>query len=139
MPGGFSNFTEDKVLEHIFPGPPWSPGAPRVGLCTENPTDTGTGAACFEVSNVGTNYARVLTSPSDWELAGTPGIVRNKEIIEFNLPSDDWGLIKYFVILNSSIYGAGDMLIYGILVPEVQIGVESAPRFNVGAINIMLE
>jgi len=139
MPGGFSNFTEDKVLEHIFPGPPWSPGAPRVGLCTANPTESGTGAACFEVSNVDTNYARVLTSPSDWELSGTPGIVRNKNTIEFNDPTDVWGLITYFVIVNSSIYGQGDMLVYGPLDPAVQIGVGSIPRFNVGTINIMLE
>ena len=140
MPGGFSNFTENKVLEHIFPGPPWSPGAPRIGLCTANPTDVGTGAACFEVSNVDTNYARVLTAPDDWELSETTaGIVYNKNEIEFNSPSGDWGLIKYFAILNSSIYGQGDMLIYGLLDPEIEIVVGSIPRFSPHAMRILLE
>jgi len=140
MPGGFSDFSEDSVLEHIFSGPPWTPGAPRVGLCTADPTDAGTGDFCFEVSDVDTNYARVLTDPSDWELSvTTPGIVYNKSAIEFNIPTGDWGLLKYFAIFDSSIYGQGNMLIYGPLIPEVTIVVGSIPRFGVNTILIQLE
>lgn len=140
MPGGFSNFTENRVLEHIFPGPPWSPGAPRVGLCTDNPTEAGTGAACFEVSNVNTNYARVSTNPGDWELSViTPGMLYNKNTIEFNSPSGYWGLLKYFAIFNSSIYGQGDMLIYGPLVPEIEIVSGSIPRFLTHTMLLQLE
>lgn len=139
MPGGFSNFTENKVLEHIFPGPPWSPGAPRVGLCTANPTEAGTGANCFELPNEN-NYARVLTAPGDWELSGTPGIVYNKNTIEFNVPSGDWGLVTYFAIFNSSIHGQGDMLIYGPLDPSpVELILGSIPRFSAHAMSVMLE
>jgi len=138
---GFSNFTENKVLEHILPGPPWSPGAIRIGLCTADPTDAGTGADCNEVSNVDTNYARVLTAPGDWDLSVlADGIAYNKNVIEFNEPTYlDWGLIKYFAIFNSSIYGQGDMLIYGPLTPEIEILVGSMPRFNVNTIIITLE
>lgn len=139
MPGGFSNFLEVKILEHIFPGPPYSPGAPRVGLCTDDPTEAGTGANCFEVFNIGTNYARVLTSPGDWELGGTPGTVYNKNSITFNTPSADWGLIKFFAIFNSSIWGVGDMLIYGPLVPEIDIIAGSVPRFDAFSMLLQLE
>jgi len=111
MPGGFSDFLEAMILRHIFIED-YSPGDLYLGLCTANPTETGTGAACFEVSNIGTNYARVLTEPGDWELGVTPGTVYSKEAITFNIPSGDWGLLTYFVILDSGTYGQGNMLIW---------------------------
>lgn len=139
MAGGFSNFLEIKCLSHIFIEDYVSPDNLYIGLCLANPTDAGTGAACFEVSDVDTNYARVETAPSDWELSGTPGIVYNKNAIEFNIPSDDWGLIKSFVILDSGTYGTGNMLIYGPVDPEIEIVQGSIPRFSAGAMSIALE
>lgn len=139
MAGGFSNFLEDKTLGHVFIEDYVAPDNLYIGLCIANPTDAGTGAACNEVSDVDTNYARVETEPSDWELSGTPGIVLNKEIIEFNDPSGDWGLLTHFVILDSGTYGIGNMLVYGPLDPAIEIVFGSIPRFSVGAMSIMLE
>lgn len=138
MAGGFTNYTEDKVLEHIFTGPSWTPGVLRVALCLANPTESGTGAACFEVSDVDTNYARVLAG-ADWELTGTPGIVRNTSEFEFNSPSSDWGLITHFALIDSGIYGQGNMVIYGPVDPVVEIVQGSIPRFRVNAMSISLE
>lgn len=138
MPGGFSNFLEDKSLGHIFIEDYVAPDNLYIGLCTANPTETGTGASCFELPNED-NYARVETVPGDWELAATPGIVRNKNMIEFNVPDANWGLIKYFVILDSGTYDQGNMLIYGLVDPEVEIVEGSIPRFSVGAMSILLE
>lgn len=140
MPGGFSNFLEDKALRHVFIEDYAAPDNLYVGLCMANPTDIGTGAACFEVNEMYTDYARVITDADDWESSETiAGIIRNKNAIEFSTPSADWGLIKYFAILDSGVYGEGNMLIYGPVDPEIEIVQGSIPRFSAGAMNILLE
>jgi len=139
MPGGFSNFTEDRVLEHIFIEDYVAPDNIYVGLCTADPTDVGTGATCFELPDED-NYARVETTPNDWILSGsTAGILYNKNAIEFNMPSGDWGPVTHFTILDSGTYGEGNMIVYGPLDPSpVELLQGSIPRFSAYTMVIML-
>lgn len=139
MAGGFSSFLENKVLEHIFITP-YTPGALAVGLCTADPTNTGTGANCFELPHTG-GYERVLTAPSDWILSesyGVTGVLYNKNTVEYPLPTNDWGLVTYFAIFDSTVHGEGNMLIYGLLAPAITIVEGSIPRFSVYAMVLLL-
>lgn len=137
MPGGFTNFLENKTLEHIFITP-YEPGALFIGLCTDDPTDSATGALCNEVPNAG-SYTRAAFTTSDWELAGTPGIIRNSETIVFVEPTLIWGIVTHFVIVDAVLYGTGNVLIYGPLAQGMLIIVGSMPRFVAGSMNIGLE
>lgn len=139
MAGGFSNYLEAIILEHIFIQD-YLPPTLYVGLCIADPADTGTGANCNEVPNAG-SYIRLSTSAGaggDWELSGTPGIIYNKNALTFATPSASWGTVTHFAILDDSVYGQGNMLIYGPLVPAVLIVSGSIPRFSAGAMTMML-
>lgn len=127
MSGGFTDFLENKLLEHIFITD-YLPGLLCIGLCTKDPTDTASGSACFEFANAD-NYARAEFAATDWELMGTPGYIRNKNPIDFSEPSASWGIASHFVILDETIYGTGNVLIYGRITPNVTIVAGSLPRF----------
>ena len=61
--GGFSDYWENKILDHIFGKGSYTPPTIYVGLSTADPTDDGSGLA--EPS--GNGYARKQTSASDLE------------------------------------------------------------------------
>lgn len=137
MAGGFTNFLENKVLEHLFITP-YTPGTLFVGLCSADPGETATGAYCHELAAIGA-YERVETAPGDWELAGTPGILYNKEDIEFPEPIADWGFVTHFAILDSGVYGAGNVLVYGPLAITVEVLAYEIPRFSSYSMSLFLE
>lgn len=139
MSGGFSSFLEDKTLEHIFITP-YTPGTLSVGLCTADPTNIGTGAACNELPHTG-GYERVSTETSDWILSesyGVTGVLYNKNAVEYPLPTNDWGLVTHFAILDSTVYGEGNMLISGLLASPTTIVDGSIPRFSPYAMVLLL-
>lgn len=134
---GFTNFLEDKVLEHIFVTP-YTPGSLCIGLCTQDPTDTATGAVCFELADAG-DYARATFETADWELAGIAGKVWNKNIIDFPEPTVDWGLVTHFVIVDAITYGTGNVLVYGPITPNVTLLTGSIPQFDPHMMSVLLE
>lgn len=137
MSGGFTDFLESKMLEHVFITP-YTPGILCIGLCTQDPTDLATGASCWEFAEVD-NYERAAFNTNDWELhESIPGFIQNKNAIDFVEPSGSWGIAAHFVILDSTIYGEGNVLIYGPITPNVAIVAGSKPRFAAGRMTVVL-
>ena len=130
--GGFSNYWENKILDHIFGKGSYTPPTIHVALSTADPLDDGSGIS--EPS--GNGYSRVVTSTSDWS-ASSGGAVCNTNNITFPTASGNWGTITHFALFDSAM--GGNMLAHGALdQPKVITGSDTG-KFDAGALDIGLD
>ena len=120
--GGFSDYWENKILEHIF----------GKGSYTADPTDDGSGLA--EPS--GNGYARTQTSASDWNDASN-GSMDNVIDITFAQATGSWGTITHFALFDAA--SAGNMLAHGALSQSKSIGNSDTARFQTGDLDVSLD
>ena len=130
--GGFSDYWENKILDHIFGKGNYTPPTIYVGLSTADPTDDGSGLS--EPS--GNGYARVQTSASDWNAASN-GSLDNAGNITFAQAGSNWGTITHFVLFDGAT--AGNILAYGVLSQSKSISESDTARFQVGDLRISLD
>ncbi len=130
--GGFSDYWENKILDHIFGKGNYTPPTIYVGLSTSDPTDDGSGLA--EPS--GDAYARVQTSASDWNAASN-GSLDNVSDITFAQATGNWGTITHFALFDAAT--AGNMLAHGALSQSKAIGESDTARFEAGDLDISLD
>ncbi len=129
--GGFSDYWENKILDHIFGKGSYTPPTIYVGLSTVDPTDDGSGLA--EPS--GSGYARTQTSASDWNAASN-GSLYNASDITFAQATGSWGTITHFALFDAAT--AGNMLAHGVLSQSKTIGNSDTARFQAGDLDISL-
>jgi hypothetical protein len=130
--GGFSDYWENKILDHIFGKGSYAPPTIYVGLSTANATDDGSGLS--EPS--GNGYARVQTSASDWNAASN-GSLDNAGNITFAQASGNWGTITHFALFDAAT--AGNMLAHGALSQSQSISESDTARFQAGDLQISLD
>jgi len=130
--GGFSDYWENKILDHIFGKGGYTPPTIYVGLSTADPTDDGSGLA--EPS--GNAYARVQTSASDWNAASN-GSLENASDIIFDQATGSWGTITHFALFDAAT--AGNLLAHGALSQSKAIGETDTARFEAGDLDINLD
>jgi hypothetical protein len=130
--GGFSDYWENKILDHIFGKGSYTPPTIYVGLSTADPTDDGSGLA--EPS--GNGYTRVQTSASDWNTASN-GLVDNVGNITFTQSTGNWGTITHFALFDAAT--AGNMLAHGALSQSKSISESDTARFEAGDLAISLD
>ena len=129
--GGFSDYWENKILNHIFGKGSYTPPIIYVGLSTADPSDDGSGLA--EPS--GNAYARAQTSASDWNAASS-GLLDNTGNITFTQATGNWETITHFALFDAAT--AGNMLTYGALSEPKTIGESDTARFEAGDLEISL-
>jgi hypothetical protein len=130
--GGFSDYWENKILDHIFGKGSYTPPTIYVGLSTADPTDAGSGLA--EPS--GNGYTRVQTSTSDWNAASN-GTLDNSSDITFTQATGNWGTITHFALFDAAT--AGNMLAHGALNQSKSINEPDTARFEAGDLQISLD
>jgi len=130
--GGFSDYWENKILDHIFGKGSYTPPTIYVGLSTADPTDDGSGLA--EPSSNG--YARVQTSASDWNAASN-GSLDNAGDITFAQATGNWGTITHFALFDAAT--SGNMLAHGALSQSKAISESDTARFEAGDLDISLD
>jgi hypothetical protein len=130
--GGFSDYWENKILDHIFGKGSYTPPTIYVGLSTADPTDAGSGLA--EPS--GNGYTRVQTSACDWNAASN-GTLKNSSDIIFNQATGNWGTITHFALFDAAT--TGNMLAYGVLSQSKSISESDTARFEAGDLQISLD
>ena len=130
--GGFSDYWENKILDHIFGKGSYTPPVIYVALSTANPTDDGSGFA--EPS--GNAYARRQTSASDWN-AATGGSLDNASDITFGQATGNWGTITHFALFDA--VTGGNMLAHGALNQPKAIGSSDTAKFEAGDLDISLD
>jgi hypothetical protein len=130
--GGFSDYWEKKILDHIFGKGGYTPPTIYVGLSTADPTDSDSGLT--EPS--GNGYARVQTSASDWNAASN-GSLDNADNITFAQATGNWGTITHFALFDAAT--AGNMLVYGALSQPKSINESDTAKFEAGDLDISLD
>jgi len=129
--GSFSNYLENKVLDHVFKTTSFSvPSNVYVALSTADPTESGGSIA--EPS--GNSYAR--TQCNVWN-AASGGSIANTSAITFPTATGSWGTITHFALFDAST--SGNMLAYGSLTASKAIGNGDTAQFAAGAITVTLD
>jgi hypothetical protein len=129
--GSFSDFLEDEILDHLFGKGAYSPPTIHVGLSTADPGDDGSGLA--EPS--GNGYARVATSPADWN-AATDGVMENASDIAFAEATAAWGTVTHFALFDA--LAGGNMLAHGALTESKTVASGDTAEFAVGDLAVSL-
>lgn len=128
---GFTNYTEDLVLNWVFTtNSATRPTSWYVALYTVAPGESGGGTECS-----GTSYARQSAS---FTVTGTaPTTASNSAAIEFPTAGGSWGTIVAAAILDAST--SGNMIAFADLTTSKTIDTGDVLRFNTGALTITLD
>ena len=123
----FSNYLENKVLDHVFGGVPYSaPATLYLALYTSDPGDGNTGTECS-----GTSYARqtiTFTVVND--------TASNNAAVEFPVAGSSWGTITHVGILDQ--LTSGNLLAHGALTASKAIASGDVFRVENGDLDITL-
>jgi len=127
---GFSDYLEDKVLDHVFGGNAYTaPSTLYVALYTVAPTDTGGGT---EVS--GGAYARQTAT---FSVSGTdPTTASNTAAIEYPTATADSGTVVAVGVFDA--LTSGNLLAYANLTASKVVSSGDIFRFNTGYLDISL-
>ena len=127
---GFSDYLEDKVLDHVFGGTAYTaPATLYVALYTVAPTDTGGGT---EVT--GGSYARQTGA---FTVSGTnPTQASNSSAIEYPTATGNYGTVVAVGIFDAS--SSGNLLAYANLTASKVVSTGDVFRFNTGDLDITL-
>jgi hypothetical protein len=126
---GFSDYLEDKVLDHVFGGVAYTQPTKHVALYTVAPTDTGGGT---EVT--GGAYAR---QTSTFTVSGTdPTTATNAAAVEYPTATANYGTVVAVGILDAS--SGGNLLAYANLTTSKVVSTGDVFRFDAGDIDITL-
>ena len=127
---GFSDYLEDKVLDHVFGGSAYTaPATLYVALYTVAPDDTGGGT---EVT--GGAYAR---QTSTFNVSGTsPTAATNAAAVEYPTATDNYGTVVAVGILDA--LTSGNLLAYANLDTSKVVTSGDVFRFDAGDLDITL-
>lgn len=129
--GSFTDYTENKLLDHVVGKTSFTMPSVWVALFTAAPSDAGGGT---EVS--GGSYARKSTAGADWAAASS-GATSNANAITFVTPSGSWGTVTHFALMDAST--AGNMLAWSALTTPQAVGTGNTVSFAVGDLDITLD
>jgi hypothetical protein len=130
--GGFSDYWENEVLDHLFGKGTYAPPTIYVALSTANPQDDGAGTA----EPTGGSYARIATSSADWSVA-SEGCVCNIDAVEFGQATAPWGAVTYFALYDADI--GGHLLAHGALTEARPVAAGDIVRFPPGDLHVTLD
>ena len=127
---GFSDYLEDKVLDHVFGGNAYTaPTTLYVALYTVAPTDTGGGT---EVSGGG--YVRKTAA---FTVSGTnPTTASNSAAVEYPTATANYGTVVAVGIFDA--LSGGNLLAYANLDTSKVVSTGDVFRFNTGDLDITL-
>jgi len=126
---GFSDYLEDKVLDHVFGGVAYTQPTKHVALYTVAPTDTGGGT---EVS--GGAYAR---QTSTFNVSGTnPTTATNAAAVEYPTATANYGTVVAVGIMDA--LTSGNLLAYANLTASKTVSSGDVFRFDAGDLDITL-
>jgi hypothetical protein len=138
MAGSKSDYLENKLLDHILGGvshPYAALAHVYVALYTVTPSDSAAGTEVTQAG--GTLYDRVEVDNNDttWHDAAA-GSKHNDIAVTFPTAGAPWGSCVAFVILDTAIGGASNILYWGSITTPKTIGVGDTAEFAIGDIVI---
>jgi len=147
-----SDYAESGLLHHLFRGEVFSkPSNISIALTSGVVSDADTGATIPEVPSgigaSGTGYTRIdLGDPSvsgdaAWkfptaDFAIGSGVLKNCNQLIFNTALHDWGWVSGIAIVDSSTYGAGNVIMHAQLDNPRVIYLGDAPKYDTETLQI---
>lgn len=138
---GLFDLFEQKVLDHIFTDPAWTPSSNLfIGLSSTTPAE----AATSITEPSGNGYTRVTTAAADWSAAsGTaPAVKTNTATLTFPTASGDWASgsnLTHFLLCNSfSGTTTADYIAFGALTTAKPVLNGDTASFAASAITMQL-
>lgn len=129
MSGSFSNYLENKILDHILKVAVYTPATNLyIALYTIAPTDAGGGT---ELS--GNGYIRTLCN--NWTPASSGS--SNSILILFPEATADWGTVVAFAIWDAQ--SGGNFLKWADLTVNRTIINKDSVKFNIGELDVILD
>lgn len=136
--GGFSNFSENAVLNLMFRRTAFMPtGAYLALFTTDGGLENNTPGSQTEV--VGTGYNRINTADFGGFSLATIGTTTNVADNEFPVALGDWGVVTHLAVMDSPLVGEGNVLAHGALTNARTIYEGDALRVRAGALVITLD
>ncbi len=126
----FTDYTENKVLDHVTGKTSFTMPSVWVALYTAAPSDAGGGTEA-----TGGSYARKATAGSDW-VAAVSGSTSNATVLTFVTPSASWGTITHFTLMDAAT--VGNMLAWAPVTTPQAVGTGNTVSFAIGALTITL-
>ena len=126
-----SNYSELKILDHIFKNTAYTSPSAYIGLFTSDPTDAGSGT---EVT--GNNYARVQTD-NKMAAAASGAITSNTNITFAAASGGAFGTITHIGIFDAAT--SGNLLAHGALSAAKTISDGDTFQINSGALTISID
>jgi len=138
MSGSFSDYAENKIIDHITGKTSFTMPTIYIALVTTVPTDASIGSTLVEPSTGGTAYARKSTAGADWNAAAS-GATDNANALTFaTATGSGWGTIVGFALCDSATVGAGNVIAWGSLTSKT-IAAGDTASFAVGDLDITLD
>lgn len=130
----FSDYLENKVLDHILGGADYTrPANVYYALYTAGPTDAGGGTQV-----TGNNYARVEVANNSTNFpASSSGQKQNGAIITFPTATGAWGTVSHVGIFDAA--SGGNLLMHAALSSTKVIENGDTPSWPVGALTFTLD
>lgn len=128
---GFSDYAENKILDHIVGKTSFTMPSVWVGLFTAAPSDAGGGTEA-----TGGSYARKSTAGADWQAAAS-GATQNANAITFVTPTGSWGTVTHFGLFDAAT--AGNLLAWNVLTSSQAVGTGNTVSFAVGDLDVTLD
>lgn len=135
--GSFSNYLENKVLDHIFGGSDYIRPTPLyIALATATIDDSTTGTTITEPNYTGYARISVTNNATNFPVASGGSKSNGTEIV-FAECTGGSSTITHFAILDAATLG--NILGYGSLTTQKQITTGDTPKFAIGDLTITLD
>lgn len=132
----FSDYLENKVLDHIFNDGTFSVPTASLGLWTSALTDASTGATAGELTY--TTYARVTIAAADMSAAAS-GSKTNTNAFTFPAVTAGGGTVTFWGTFDSATIGAGNLLVWGTATSTVISTTQTPPTVAIGGLVVTLD
>lgn len=126
-----SNYLEQKLLDHVFGGPTYTPPATLYfALYTAAPTDSGGGT---EITGNGYARAAITNNTTNFGAATGSGKTNASPVI-WPIPTASWGTAVALGVFDAA--SGGNLLYWGLLTTNRLINLGVAPRIEIGGLVI---
>ena len=126
--GSFSDYAENKILDHAAGKTAWSIPTTYLALLTAEPTDADTGSTIVEP--VGGSYARIAMT-GKWA-AASGGSISNASIVTSATATGDWGTITHVALCDA--LTTGNVIAWGAVATAQEVLNGGSASFAIGAL-----
>lgn len=131
---GYSDYAENKILDHVFGGPDYTrPATLYLALLTAAPTDSDTGSTIVEANYTGYSRKAVTNDATNFPAASSGAKSNGVELLYSECTAGS-STITHFAWVDAA--SAGNVIGYGALTLSKIITAGDTPRFPVGTLTI---